>query len=210
MIPNARRCDGHGISAGILGFSVAATGFLLGATPAHALETEAPSIHDTVEYHDITGNTEADLGAALKRLPYAETSDDRSFAANTRWQLRWKFSVESAGGGCRLVSATTDLDVQMNLPRWKAPPFARPELVKRWDAFAAALRKHEDGHRDIAVAAAYEIVERAQKTQPASDCEAFKRRLSRIADATVREYRDKESSYDATTMHGRAQGASFP
>jgi len=207
-MPYARRCDGHRTM--MLGLGVAATWFLFGATPALAIEAEAPSIHDTVEYHDITGSTEADLGAALKRLPYAESPDDRSFAANTRWRLRWKFSVEPTGGGCRLVSATTDLDVQMNLPRWKAPSFARPELVKRWDAFAAALRKHEDGHRDIAIAAAYEIVERAQKTQSALDCETFKRRLSRIADATVREYRDKESSYDTTTLHGRAQGASFP
>ena len=36
------------------------------------------------------------------------------------------------------------------------------------------------------------------------------RNLDRVANATLREYRDKENSYDVTTMHGRAQGATFP
>lgn len=180
------------------------------AVSAETAEVEGPSIHDTVEYHDISGNTEQALVAALKKISYAETSGDRFFAANTHWRIRWSFRVESDGQTCRLSSAATELDVDMNLPRWNPPSKAAPSLVKRWNAFAAAVRKHEDGHRDIAIAAAHEIDARAEKTPPQHDCELLKKKLSRTADATLREFRDKENSYDVTTMHGRTQGAAFP
>ena len=177
---------------------------------ARAAEVEGPSIHDTVEYHEIAGDTEQALVAALKNVSYAETSGDRFFAANTHWRIRWSFRVESAGRTCRLSSASTELDVDMNLPRWKPPSNAAPALVKRWNEFAAAVRKHEDGHRDIAIAAALQVDAGAKKTPPQHDCAALKKKLSRTADATLREFRDKENSYDVTTMHGRTQGASFP
>jgi predicted secreted Zn-dependent protease len=85
-----------------------------------------------------------------------------------------------------------------------------PTLVKRWNTFADALRKHEDGHRDIAIEAARVVTDRVAKVQPEKACEPLKQRLQRIADETLREYRDKESSYDMTTLHGQTQGASFP
>ena len=34
--------------------------------------------------------------------------------------------------------------------------------------------------------------------------------LSEITAATVQEYRDRGTSYDTTTQHGRTQGATFP
>ena len=180
------------------------------ATPLHASEREGPEIHDTVQYHDVTGNTEAELIASLKRVAYADPTGDRFAAANTRWRLRWNLSVQPDKSGCRLLSATAELDVEMNLPRWNAPEDARPDLVRRWDKFAAAVRKHEDGHRDIAIDAVREVADRLQNVTTGRDCAALRKSLGRIAEATVREYRDKEDSYDVTTMHGRAQGVAFP
>jgi predicted secreted Zn-dependent protease len=184
--------------------------FLL-AAPVESPVIGEPSIHDTIEYHDISGRTAAELSAALKRISYAEPDGDRYFAANTRWRLGWNFQVESPPHGrCRLTSATASLDILMNLPRWQPPRDASPPLVQRWQKFADAVRRHEDGHRDIAVEAAHELLDRISKTSPAPDCDKLKRSLGRVADATLREYRDKESSYDVTTLHGSAQGATFP
>lgn len=180
------------------------------ATPLSAIEREGPAIHDTVQYHDVTGNTEAELIAALRRVSYADPSGDRFAAANTRWRLRWNLSVQPSKTGCHLLSATVELDVEMNLPRWNAPADARPDLVKRWNAFAAAVRKHEDGHRDIAIDAVRVVAERLQNVTTGRDCASLRKSLGRIAEATVREYREKEDSYDVTTLHGRAQGVAFP
>jgi predicted secreted Zn-dependent protease len=175
-----------------------------------AAESEGPAIHDNVRYHDLEGDTATELLAALRRVSYAKPKGDHFAAANTRWRLRWNVSVQPETGGCRLVSATSALDVEMNLPRWTPPANARPGLVKSWDTFAAAVRKHEDGHRDIAIEAVREVDRRLQGERTARSCDALRKNLSRIAESVVREYREKDDSYDVTTMHGRTQGVVFP
>jgi len=176
---------------------------------ASAAELEAPAISDSIEYRDIVGNNADPLAAALKQVGATSPGGDR-FAASTRWQLRWNFRVEQhPGKSCELASAKTELDIHMTLPRWMPPKNASPVLVKRWNTFADALRKHEDGHRDIAIEAARVVTDRAAAALPEKDCATLKKRLGRVADDTLREYKDKESSYDVTTMHGQTQGATF-
>lgn len=177
---------------------------------ASAAELEAPDIQDSIEYRDITGSSADALATALRQVGTSNENGDR-FAASTRWQLRWNFRVEQhPGKSCELASAKTELDIHMTLPRWMPPKGASPVLVKKWNTFADALRKHEDGHRDIAIEAARVVTDRAGAAQSESDCATLKKRLERIADDTLREYRDKESSYDVTTLHGQTQGATFP
>jgi predicted secreted Zn-dependent protease len=174
-----------------------------------AIDAPTPTIHDAVEYRDIVGNTENELVAGLRSNAASTGSNDR-FAANTRWRLRWDFRVASDDGSCRVSAASVWLDVDMTLPRWTPPANAKHKLVKRWNAFDAALRKHENGHRDIAIAAANDVASRVAATKPASDCSALKKTLGAMADGVVRDYRDKEDSYDVTTQHGAVQGATFP
>jgi predicted secreted Zn-dependent protease len=108
------------------------------------------------------------------------------------------------------VSATTGLELEMNLPRWTPPAGARPGLVRSWNIFADAVRRHEEGHRDIAIDAVREVDRRLQGTRTARSCDALRRNLSQIAESVVRDYRAKDDSYDVTTMHGRTQGVVFP
>ena len=183
---------------------------LFAASAGAAAELEAPDINDTIEYRDISGNNQDALTAALRQVGSSNEKGDR-FAANTRWQLRWNFRVEQhPGASCGLASAKTELDIHMTLPRWMPPKNASPALVKRWNTFADALRKHEDGHRDLAIEAARVVTDRVGAVPSENDCATLKKRLERIADDTLREYKDKESSYDVTTMHGQTQGATFP
>jgi predicted secreted Zn-dependent protease len=146
----------------------------------------------------------------MRQVSVSDAGSDR-FAATTQWQLRWDFRVEAPpGGSCRVVSAATSLDIRMTLPRWTQTKDAPPALVKRWSTFADALRKHENGHRDIAIEAAHAVAARAAAVPAEKDCTTLRTNVSRIADDTLREFKDKESSYDVTTMHGRTQGATFP
>lgn len=179
------------------------------AMPAVAADITPPKVNESVDYRDVGGATEDELVASLKSVATADEKGHR-FAGDTHWQLRWNFRVESAGDDCRVASIATEVDIHTTLIRWNPPRNAKPALVKKWNAFADALRKHEDGHRDIAVAAAREVDDRVGKVPSASDCTKLKRTLEQTADGVVKDYREKEHSYDVTTMHGRAQGATFP
>lgn len=187
--------------------AVACLLFGTGGLPARA-ELDAPTIHDTIDYRDISGRTRAALIASLDRGAVGEPGDERYYA-NTHWELRWSFRIASTGGDCHVTSASTDLTVNMSLPRWNPPANAARDLVERWNRFSTALRKHEDGHRDIAIDAAHELASRVTNTPPASDCRKLKQSVSRRAKSVLDEYRGKERRYDDATDHGRTQGAIF-
>ena len=172
--------------------------------------TEGPAIHETVQYHDVEGASADALLASLKDLSYARASDDHFAAANTKWQLRWNVTMQPGKDGCRLASATTTIDIAMNLPRWTPPANAEPSLVKSWETFAAAVRKHEDGHHEIAIAAVREVDRRLREPRTARSCGALQKQLRGVAEEVVKAYREKDDSYDVTTMHGRTQGVVFP
>jgi predicted secreted Zn-dependent protease len=190
--------------------ALAASFAFVSTAPLAAIEKQGPAIQDTIQYHDVEGDTASALLAALKRVSYARPNGDTFAAANTKWRLRWNVSVQPTKSGCALESATTELDVEMNLPRWTPPAGARPGLVKSWNTFADAVRKHEDGHREIAIDAVHEVDRRLQGARTARSCDALRTNLKRVAEAAVREYREKDNSYDVTTMHGRTQGVVFP
>jgi predicted secreted Zn-dependent protease len=180
------------------------------STASLAADSEGPAIHDDVRYHDVEGDTATALLGSLKRIAYAKPNGDTFAAANTRWRLRWNVTVQAEAKHCALASATTELEVEMNLPRWTPPADARPGLVKSWNDFADAVRRHEDGHRDIAIEAAREVDRQLKTPRTARSCDALRKNLGRVAESVVREYRDKDNSYDVTTMHGRTQGVVFP
>jgi len=174
-----------------------------------ACEAAEPVIDEATEYRDISGDSQAALSAALERIAQSMPVGHRYYA-DTHWQLSWNFRVESDDDGCHLSSATTALNVRTTLPRWTAPAKAPADLIKRWNAFSAALRTHEDGHRRIAVDAAQAIADRVNKAAPARDCATLKQAIGTLAQSILDDYRAKELDYDTTTDHGRKQGAVFP
>jgi predicted secreted Zn-dependent protease len=169
-------------------------------------ETEGPVIHDDIEYLDVTGNSKRELIEALDRLSVPDDTGKR-FYGHTHWELRWNYNVASEGAECRVTAVTATLDMTMSLPRWDPPRNADPALVRTWNAFVAGLREHEEGHRDIALAAAQEITRRIEAIPPAANCAKLKRTVGIRANSLLDEYREKGRRYDKATDHGRAQGA---
>jgi predicted secreted Zn-dependent protease len=169
-------------------------------------ETEGPVIHDEIEYIDVTGNSKRELVEALDRLSVPDETGKR-FYGHTHWELRWNYNVASEGAECRVTTVTATLDMTMSLPRWDPPRNANPALVRTWNAFVAGLREHEEGHRDIALAAAQEITRRIEAEPPAANCAKLKRTVGIRANSLLDEYREKGRRYDKSTDHGRTQGA---
>ena len=132
------------------------------------------------------------------------------WAASTRWDLKWSYPYDRVDGGCRPGPVSVELVVTYTLPRWDVAADAPAELVERWDRYVAALTRHEDGHRDIAVDAANAIVGAIEALPAHATC----RRLERAADTAARDlverYRGLQIAYDHSTGHGTTQGAVFP
>jgi predicted secreted Zn-dependent protease len=170
----------------------------------------AQKIRERVAYYDIFGATPSELRDEMDRVGPVDGKGKRAIAT-TWWNVRWVYRVKDSGtDSCELSSFGVGLDVATTLPRWQPDSDASKELRKQWGEFAARVKLHEDGHKQIGEAAAAEIERRVRAVDERQSCEEFKAAIEKVAKKTLTEYRRKDVQYDQETQHGLTQGATFP
>jgi predicted secreted Zn-dependent protease len=174
------------------------------AAPAAA----SPIIRVSEELYDIRGSTAQELSLEMFRLgPSGE--EGRRSSGYTAWNIDWRFRPESRGSACMASWVEVQADIVITLPRWNPPPDAPRELRSQWDTYLAALRAHEEGHRDLAVAAARQVHARISGFLTAS-CQDFERLVNREANLILDQLRADNLRYDEETGSGATQGAVWP
>lgn len=136
--------------------------------------------------------------------------DGKVFAGRTDWNLGYRYQTRMLDGQCRVTTVSTRLAVVMHLPRWQDESRASAELRQRWRLYLAALREHEDGHRDNGVAATTEVQAGVGGLPARPDCSGFDAQARTVANAIVSKYVERDREYDQRTQHGQTQGARFP
>jgi predicted secreted Zn-dependent protease len=183
----------------------------LGAAPAPpvagVLSDASPIIRISEEFYDIRGSTAEDLYREMQRL--GPEQDGRRFHGHTAWTINWRYTSQPSGSACRATRVEVTAEITLTLPRWHAPPDAPAELRRQWDAYLAALRVHEEGHRDLAVAAARRVHSRLSGFRT-SDCRDFNRDANAEGRRILDRLRADDRRYDEETGHGRTQGAVWP
>ena len=158
------------------------------------------SANTTYAYYEVTGNTLGEIFASMHRQRPPEGY------GVTRWFISWTTRWEPVGGVCRITQARVSLRTEVRLPRWEPGPDASPELVSQWRTFVENVRSHENGHLEIAVAAAHAVERELRRVQTPS-CMNVQGAGNQAAERVVSEYRARQRAYDARLRHGAAQGA---
>lgn len=171
--------------------------------------TAGPEVTIKYDYYDVRGSTAGELKEGMK-IYGVRWNDGKRYDAFTGWYVEWGYVFNSMGNLCAIEKVSTKVSVTYFLPRWKDSDGADPGLQERWDRFIDALRRHEEGHKEIAVEAALEIEKGVARLNSYKGCNA----LRNIADATAQEiiqiFIAQQEAYDERTKHGRTQGAVFP
>jgi predicted secreted Zn-dependent protease len=169
-----------------------------------------PVLKVGLRFYEVTGNSATGLRAQLDRLGPVSKSG-RRFDGRTDWEVRWNYSYLDSAGGCRIDGVTLAVNVVFTLPRWSTAMAAPPVLRQRWGAYLEALQQHEDGHRDIALAAAREIeLEIRALSQNRLPCAALPATIDALGRRILGKHQSADDEYDARTRHGAVQGAVFP
>lgn len=92
-------------------------------------------------YYDVAGQSASKLRNAMNRDGPLDQAGKR-FDGRTTWWVAWNFRYAPDGGQCRLTSMSTSLDTTIVLPRWVHGDRVSASLVKQWDSYLAALRRH--------------------------------------------------------------------
>lgn len=185
--------------------------WLAGLAIASAAPSAPAEVRHTAErsYYDVVGDSAEALRAQIEALrPRGE--DGGRYDAYTRWKLEWRYLYREQRDGCRRTSFRTYLTTTIHLPRWQAPPEAAPELVQRWEAYVAALDRHERRHEAIAIEAAEAVERRVGTIERAADCKTLEAEVNATGEAVIEDYKARQHAYDDQTGHGRNEGVRFP
>lgn len=160
-------------------------------------------------YYDVGGNSARAIRTDINA--HRPNADGHGYDGRTDWRITWQYQLMSDGTSCKVDSMDATLDVTMTLPRWTPLPRASEKLVAQWNDYDRALRTHEEGHQAIAMAAKNEI-ERSDGLTAlvAADCKLLGTQLNAAATAIIDTHRKADAAYDASTDHGKTQGARFP
>jgi predicted secreted Zn-dependent protease len=180
---------------------------------AAALPSLRPPAGATVTMRDasyaITGDTAAELVAAMRAQKLVDRSGDVGFALTT-WDVNWTYKWVAAGGTCGIGNLAVKVEVVTTLPSWNPPATADTRLVDNWERFTNALVVHERGHAQNGLDRAAEIAAAMASMDPKPSCNALERSADAAGEAIIEAGRRWDVTYDAETKHGLTQGASFP
>ena len=130
--------------------------------------------------------------------------------AYTDWYITWSYPYDQTAHGCSVGEIEVEVEVNFEFPEWNVPVNVSQDLITQWGDFLRALQKHEDGHYEIAIDAACEILQGIYSLPSYPSClnldEAVEIKTEQILDV----YREREKDYDRDTDHGKSQGVSFP
>jgi predicted secreted Zn-dependent protease len=166
-------------------------------------------VYEEVRYRwfAVEGATAAELNRSIDAV--GAHPDAPGFAGYTHTTLNWTFRTRPHEHGCGLTDVRVRLDAEVSLPRWDPPAAAAPALRAAWDAMAAGLRVHEEGHVEIARDAARAIHDTlAAFTAPT--CDGIDAAANAAATRENARAVTRGRDYDRETGHGRTQGAVRP
>jgi predicted secreted Zn-dependent protease len=177
------------------------------AGPATKPNPEVTVEESVIRHYDVAGGTTAELSMAARRSgPVSPVSGSRVWGACT-WKITWNYATGGGAGKCGLEKFSIRLSAILDLPRWTNRDAASADLRAEWDRFAAALRQHEDGHKDNGVRAANDLAGRLRALPPEKDCAALDARIRAVGERVIAEHRLADQAYDRSTGHGATQGA---
>jgi predicted secreted Zn-dependent protease len=147
-------------------------------------------------WFNVQGLTLRELhGSKEANGPFNDIAEGKVWG-QTGWWIRWKFSHDQAGGGCRIGTFTVTVHSRQWLPKWGQYQIAPTELREKWDAFYKGLRVHEDGHKANGIKAGNDLARRLRGMQPYPDCDTLNTDIVRIGERITSEYALVDRAFD--------------
>jgi predicted secreted Zn-dependent protease len=168
-----------------------------------------PVVTEKYEYYEVCGICEKDLQCDLKQKCIT-LNDGKKYDSITSWKVKWDYGYNNVASTCKADSFTVNLEVIFRLPKWVRTDEAPKDLVDKWDTFMRNLLTHEKGHRDLAIAAAAELVRAVAELPPAPTCAELDKNVQDMSHMSMKRLNEEQNQYDVTTNHGQTQGAVFP
>jgi predicted secreted Zn-dependent protease len=146
------------------------------------------------ETYSIVGNTGEALLDSMDRRGPRHGLRARAMA-QTRYKVEWDVDWLKSGSKCRLKSADATLSIVYRYPSLARP--ASRKLERRWKAFMAGVRRHEEMHGQLARRMVLVADKSVSRLVGRDDlCVRSQRQFQRIIDAVYAKYEARQAWFD--------------
>ena len=157
-----------------------------------------------IVWYPVFGSTISDLRAQMhENGPH---DDAGAYAGYTRNRTYWHISWRESGGTCAVTDVAVTTYDTVTLPMWDPPPRADSAAVAEWGRFLTMLGRHEEGHRDIAIAGAGDIARALALLSPQASCADLAAAANAQGQVILASIAERQRQYDAETQHGVRRG----
>jgi len=145
--------------------------------------------------YDVTGSSGAALVDAMDSKGPRHGFMTHAIAT-TAYTVDWNLNAREANGFCRVQRANGTLNLSYTFPRLASP--ATPALKRRWSAFFAGVRAHEETHGRIARQMMRATEKSITGLRIANDpsCSKARREAQLRIRAVYAEYEAKQNAFD--------------
>jgi predicted secreted Zn-dependent protease len=171
--------------------------------PAEPLRVRLTAVNT---FYDVEGTDVRSLLVSLRQR--GPRDDAGAWAASTTWTFVWSYQPLLADG-CRAEGATVDLHVTFTYPRWARSSEVAQPVVDAWARYLANVETHEQGHAELARAAASDLVQAIEATPAQPTCDNLAPAVNAAANEMLQRHAQAQLAYDRETQHGVAQGATL-
>jgi predicted secreted Zn-dependent protease len=160
-----------------------------------------------IVWYPVAGSTVRQLQSQMHAN--GPRDDAGAYAGYTRNYTYWHIHWREGGGSCSLTDVAVATYDTVTLPAWTPPPNADSALMAEWSRFVTMLGRHEEGHRDIAIAGAGEIARTLAMLSPQASCADLGASANAQGHAILAAVRTRQKQYDDETNHGRRHGTAL-
>lgn len=153
--------------------------------------------------YPLIGSSAADLARGLAL--FGPHVGGTRHAAATRWQLAWSYAAAARREGFVPCDVALELSANVELPSWRAPSHASPELTAGFARYREGLLRHERAHVAAALLAARSLRRALSRLAPAPSIAALDERVTELGNAAVAHGRDLERALDERSQHGTSE-----
>ena len=185
----------RGISA--IAGRLACAGALLLPTWSGSADAE---VRSRVQYsgYPVHGETAEEIWRDIGRKGPHQLERALYSQAEAEIHVRWNLTFASSKNACRVKSAVIEVDVNILLPDWVEQELGEPALRSAWNSYIAKVRRHEDHHKDIALAAAEEMDQAIMAAPTHGNCASLERYVSSKVAEILAEERAQQAHFDHT------------
>ncbi len=168
-----------------------------------------PVVTETYEYYEIRGDSEKDLRCQMTQNG-CKWDDGRKYDSVTKWHVKWDYDYDREPDSCAAASFKATVEITFRMPKWVHGEHPVLALAEKWDRYMQNLVLHENGHRDLTIAAVADLSRAVSELPPANTCADVDRSVQALSRQYMKKLNHDQKAYDADTVHGVKQGALFP